>query len=320
MNSFTSSFKSELKVVAAVLVGLLTVELGFGPLLPHLSLDLKHVLALPNIAERLQKAPHPRILCIGNSLTRAGIDPETLQESLEEAGIRDAGLAVAYPDASGINEWFFALRKYFLDPRGIPDLVVVITARDHLTDRPLALSRNSAYYCNGSDFRDVLFHELGSMDARTEFVLARYLKSYANRGRVQPRVFSRMIPRYQEFLLAQEQGKFKRRPEPGRPAPPDPDPRDPEFQRFESLLELGRDYGFEIAVFTAPMMKTYHLPSGALELIREKGAALVEGSALPGIGPENLPDGSHLDAEGAKVFSKRLGTELARLLLKKREA
>jgi len=296
MNSSISSFKTELKVVASVLLVLVCIELVMRAAETKLSIDIAHIRSGDEISERVGASPRS-VLLLGNSLTRDGVDVAQLKESLGEGTSVDA----FYPDGSSVNEWAYAFRKYFSEPGNAPDFLIIGAGRSHLFDSDLPADRFGAYFCSNQDVPKYFDRHVDSLDDAAEFLLARSSVAYTNRRRIQPRLFTYVIPHYQKVLpelqaKPREVGKLSE--------------EKLEHLNLAELLEAAKGAGTRVAVVAIPMPAPYPLPDATAKVIADGRAVLVDARDLDGIEPSNFPDNYHLDAAGAKLLTAHLIAKL----------
>lgn len=279
-----------MKVVGCVLVALLAVEAGMRVMQDSLSKDLAHIRSGGEIAERVAGASGPSLLLLGNSLTREGISPDLLRA---EAG---TGLSVEayYPDGSSVNEWSYAYRRFFDYPGKQPDLLLIGFGRSHLFDADLSPERFGAYFCDVRDVGRYFRRHVHDLDGAARFLVARYSAAYAGRERVKPRVFSLLVPHYQEVLPV-----LTARPRPSD----DAEPRQREFRNLEELLGEAREAGTRVAMVAIPMPDDYELPEAARRIIEDSGAVLVDARRLDGLDASDFPDDYHLGPDGAELLT-----------------
>jgi len=296
MNSSTSSFKPELKVVAAVLVVLLCIEVLMRRAEGKLSIDIAHIRSAEAISERVG-ASSRSLLLLGNSLTREGIAPAPLASG---AG---GNLAVEsyYPDGSSVNEWAYAYRRYFAEPGNSPDFLIIGAGRSHLFDAGLPPDRFGAYFCSESDIPRYFKQHVKNPDHAAGFFLARFSAAYTNRKRIQPRVFTAIIPHYQEILPMLQ---TKARAVGGKPE------RELGHRNLAELLEVARSAGTRVAVLAIPMPKPYPIPAATAQAIADGGAILIDARDLAGIDSSHFPDNYHLGPEGAGILTAYLIKQL----------
>lgn len=293
MNSSISSFRVELRVIACVLAFLGLVEVAMRGLEDRLSIDIAHIRAGGEIADRIGRDGKPGVLLLGNSLTRDGIKPAVV----ERAAGPEARVEAYHPDGSSVIEWAFAYRKYFLHPGKSPDFLIVGAGRSHLFDSEPRSERFGAYFCGRRDLAGYFRRHVRDLDDAAGFILARASVAYANRERVQPRLLSMLVPHYQETLrlLATR-----------RPAADGAPQALPGHHYLAELLEDARAGGTRVAVVAIPMPDPYPLPEETRRVIEEAGAKLIDARELEGIHPGNFPDGYHLDDAGAELLTRHV--------------
>jgi hypothetical protein len=113
VSSSISSFRSELKVVLVVLVALAACEAGVRKLGPSVSLDDRHCAQIPDIAAGLARRRPPRILFLGNSLTRAGVSLDSFREQLAGTALGEANCAAVFPDNTVVSNWYYLYKCRF---------------------------------------------------------------------------------------------------------------------------------------------------------------------------------------------------------------
>jgi hypothetical protein len=304
MSLFTSSFRSEIKVIAAVLFALIICELSLRQFETLLSLDLKHIRTIPRLAENLAKDKGTKILFLGNSFTRATVDPEIFREEMKSRGFENLAVQLVHPDATRINEWYYTFKTYFVEPQLQPDVLVIITGRAHLHDQPADPVTMGAYYSSKSDVLHFLGKENLDLDDKVDFLLGRYSAAYANRRRIEPRVFSRIIPHYQNCIQRINQLRT-RNPANVRRA------KALTFARVEKLLDLAENNSVRIIVATVPMSEPYVIDPKIKELVTAHKMTFVEANRIEGIDSSRFPDGYHIDKIGAEKYTRTLAAKFA---------
>jgi hypothetical protein len=304
MNSSTSNFRTEIKVIATILLVLIGCELILRKFETSLSFDLKHIRALPQLAENLAKSPGRRILFLGNSFVRATVNPNVFSAEMKSRGYNDLAVELAHPDGTRINEWYYTFKTYFVEPHRLPDLLVILTGRAHLQDQVMDPATMGAYYSSRSEVPDFLRTEALDIDAKVEFLLGRYSAAYANRRRIEPRIFSRIIPHYQACIqrINQERSRSSRRS------------KAVTYSRLEQLLQVGKDCGVPIVIATVPMYEPYSINPEIKELVATHKMQFIEAQNIDGIDSARFPDKYHIDEIGAEKYSRVLAGKFAELL------
>lgn len=306
MNLFTSSFKTEAKVISVVLVTLLACELALRRFETSLSLDLKHIRSIPQLAKNLAQSNKMRILFLGNSFTRVSIEPEVFLAEMKSSGFSNVEVQRIFPDGTQINEWYYAFKTYFVEPDLAPDLLVVITGRAHLQDQRINPSVFGAYFSSGKDVGTFLRTSANTFDDKMEFLLARYLAICANRHRIEPRIFNRIIPHYQDCIQRINEARLRKVANLRRG-------REPEYNRLKSLFELEKKKSVPIAIATVPMARPYSINPKISKLIADHKMTFIEAHDIEGLDRSHFPDGYHIDKAGSEKYSRKLAAELAKI-------
>lgn len=306
MNLFTSSFKTEAKVVAVVLLALLACELALRKFETSLSLDLKHIRAIPRLAEDLAQAKGMRILFLGNSFTRVSVDPNVFSTEMKARGFNHLAVQRVFPDGTQLNEWYHAFKTYFVESGRAPDLLVIITGRAHLQDQPIDPHPFGAYFSSRSDVVAFLTDSTKSVDDKMKFLLARYSALSANRHRIEPRVLNLIIPHYQNCVQRINEERLRASADPRRS-------KEITYSRLEKLLELGEKKSIPIVIATVPMSQPYAMDPKISQLVAAHQMTFIEASKIEGIDSSNFPDGYHIDQRGAEEYTRRIAAELAKI-------
>ena len=299
--------KTELKVILVVALVLLGTEVGMRMFQNRLSIDISHINSIPRISDQVaESAPdgETKVLFVGNSLTRSGLNDSMFREELKEQGV-DVRTHYIYPDGSSVNLWSFMVRNNFADSEKLPDVMVVAFGRSHLRDSksdPTIL----ASYAGLSDLGKVVTEESENFDEAAEFVLARASVAFMHRRRVQPRLFIDLLPYYLESYRRLNEIRKEKQTEKEDDETDDAEPgssQEPTFRRLRELLEATADKGVSVIFVSIPMFEPYEVPEGAISLIREKGAVYADLRSLP-IQPADFDDDRyHLGVAGAEKFT-----------------
>jgi hypothetical protein len=296
--------KTEWKVLASLVALLLLMEVGVRAFETRLSKDLAHLREMPEAAERLKEGDGNKILIVGNSLARHGIDRKLLAKGLENKGYGKVQVEAFNPDATGITEWYYGLRRYFLNRGAIPDRIVLVTGRTHLLDVPVVPERLGAFYVDRTDVKEAVLLDLRSVESAARFFLARVSGLFANRARIQPYIFYNYLPEYTQTIQEMNDQR-KMMVEASELIVKQ------QTSALSRLLKVAQSNGIDVAVVAIPMRVPYELPKTVSDEIGDLGASLLDLSQIPGIAETNYFDGYHLDAEGARQVT----VELKKLLV-----
>lgn len=296
--------KAETKVVIAVIVALFGGEALVRVFESSLSADVRQMLAHERIRPQIAEAQAKGRFCVlvlGNSLARAAVDRTTLEEGLREKGYPDPLVIYLTPDASGINEWTAAYRKQFPigEVGGRPDLVILLTGPSHLLDHPVrSPEKLAAFHASARDRPEILSSWLTTTSERSRFLLASVSRLFANRERIRPLLFYRVVPGYE--TTAQRLNR-----------PDDEHPRGAGEEgatviRLTTLFDSLDLPAERVLVAAVPMPESYEVPGPVGNLASKRGIRVYQESALELWPMDAFPDGYHLGKIGAKIFTKRL--------------
>jgi hypothetical protein len=306
MSLSTSSFKTEAKVVALVLLVLLGCELVVRTREQYLSLDLKHIGEIPAISQNIAAGQGLlRVLFIGNSMTRYGVDTGTFEREMQAQGIGPLRVEKVFPDATGLPDWYYAFKHYFVDAGHLPDVLIVsFAARDLQDDYAVEPTRLARYYSSSRDIPEVFSRDVLDFDGRVEFLLSSISSSFANRTRVRTRVLDALVPDYRE--TAQQLNRDMNR---GQSVKAASAPHT--YVRLERLIQLASQRGVRVIFVAMPLREAYTLDPLVRKTVEEGGMTFVDCRDVAGLGRESYLDEMHLKPEGAAVYSQFLAHQLA---------
>lgn len=305
---------AEAKVILMLVLTLGLLEGGARLFEKHLSKDVNHIRSLPAVAAELKAAPADclKVLIIGNSLSRDGIDQPLLKEGLKKLTGREIELAAMYPDGSNINQWFYGYRRYFEQTGAIPDVILLGTGRPHLLDSPAEPDRLAAFYTSLQDLPFLLGHQAADIESTSKALLARSSMLFAHRGRVQPLVFYNLVPGYTETteILSTQ------RPSEASQASSSQVPQET-CKLFDALMADIQAYPIRSFVVTIPMTQTYTLPECIQATSRSRQTPVIHDGSAMNLDLSHFPDGYHLDKTGAAEFTTVLVRRLGELGIEK---
>jgi hypothetical protein len=301
MSSSISSFRTECKVLAAIALALLAVEGLMRLAQASLSVDVRHIVSAPELADGMASQPRPRVLALGNSLLREGVNAKQLEDESTSLGLTRS-VSLYHPDGTSVQEWAFAFRRFFASEAHAPDCVLIFTGRTHLRDVPPRPTPLGAFYCSTRDTPRFLNRKGTNLEVASEFLLARASVAYAQRSRIQPRIFTSLIPHFQDMLRDMNVRRISPRTERQEIS---------SYDDLALLLDSVHAIGAFALIITIPAPGSYTLAPEILETAQSHHATVIDLSQSEGLTTANFPDGWHLDAQGASVFTTRLAHALA---------
>lgn len=297
--------KSETKVVLSIAIAFAGLESVARVVEPVLSADVRNMREhrkIPDMMRKDEQEGRTTCLVVGNSLARAGIRPEEFTSFFSEHREEEVELYFLAPDASGINEWVGAFRKYFLESTVQPDFVFVITGPDHISDQPVrSVEKLSAFHVGSGDRWMVFRDWLESGNERAKFVLAAVSRLVANRERLRPLVFYHLIPGYEEVAHRRNsEGKEQAQPEFSEAG----------VQRLRLLMESIDETKSRTFIVTVPMSEPYVLPDSVYLLAKECEIPIVDAYSDRNWPAAVFIDGYHLTEAGGRRFTSELLEEI----------
>lgn len=312
MSSSISSSKAPAAIAAALALAV-GGEFAFRQSLRFKSVDEAHIRQIPAISARLAAGPAPKILFLGNSLTRAGVDVDELRRSIDSPKAAEMRIERVFPDDTRIGEWYYAFKRFFVYQGHIPDVLVLSFVNRQIEDfRKMDPSRLGSVYSDLRETPEVFREDLTQLDDRVEYILAGLSEAFANRTRVKRVILDKLIPNYRSS--AQRLNDTMKITESGGAVS-----HTATYSRLKRLLALASAHHIRVIVAAMPLPEVYPVDPALLQILKNSGAAYVDCRNVEGIGPGQFVDGLHLDPEGARLytraFARRLGElEPARLL------
>jgi hypothetical protein len=322
MSSSTSSSERTLwvplldrKVWLGLLIFFAALEIFTRVSLHHRSKDFRRFAGYPAKAAALVAAGGAqRLALIGNSATDRGVDPRVVEAVLARRGHPTAAeLFVA--DQSRIDTWRFIFERYFAGPGRNPDLVAITFYEDDLQDgNAIEIGRLAQFFTTLGDWPELGRVNLRTIDDRASFAISSFWASYAASDRIRERLLEVLVPRFRDHSERINEITFQHERQRRRP---DAAPAAPRFQALERLLDRAAERGVKLCFVAYPTLVMggrlpYELPPALLELLRARGAPLIDLRHVPGLGPEHYADEVHLTEAGRAHYSAALGEALAR--------
>jgi hypothetical protein len=292
----------ETRVVLCLLALLGACEAGMRLYGSRLSKDVRHLEQFAEIAARISAPARPgetRVLFLGNSLTRYGVDVEEFTRAVAESGREAVRVERLMPDNTALADWYYAYRSLFADCGRAPDVLVIGFAGGHLNDAPSRHpERLARYYCRWPHLPELCRRDLLTVDSRAGFALAGLSSLLCHRDRIESRVLDLLIPGYQQGLQELNRRLLRETASP----PPTP----PTFHRLRQLLTLARADGVEVLLAAMPVPEPYDIEPEVRQLADELGVRLIDCRRVPGVTPEMFPDGLHMDVRAARLYTRFL--------------
>jgi len=294
----------EWRAVAVVVAVLGLFEAAFLLGKHKLSKDVEHLQAFSTLAAKLEHAPagQPKILFLGNSLTRYGVEEATFQQQFAELTGQTATTVKVVPDNTAVADWSYVFRNQFTTGGRAPDMLVIGFEGGHLRDAPSRHpDRLAQYYTTWNDWPELCARDLPNFESRAAFVLDKSSAMVGNRDRVTRRALDLLIPGYRagmDRINASLKGHATATVS-------------PTYTRLRNLIETAQKQHTRVILAAMPVPEPYAFDKELLELIREKQVTLLDLRTIDGMEPAMFFDGLHMDADGAKVYTRALAQQLA---------
>jgi hypothetical protein len=304
MTSSTSNFRKAIVIASVVVLCLTSLEAFTRTVLVRESKDLSRFSTYPARARELMARPGPHVLFLGNSATERGVDSRLAEQEL---GV-PAELFSA--DSSHINTWIWMMDAEFWKAGRSPELVVIDYFGKSLEDgRHLELGRLAQFFTDRDDWSELFEAELPTLDRRVELVVSSIWATFAFRDRIRDRIF-KLIPGYEHYATVENaENNAMDKSEHGATAPGS-------WSTLQRFLVLARDHHTRVVFVAFPTRSDYELEQPSLDAIRAAGMTHLDLRHVPELDPaKHYDDGIHLNAEGRRIYTLHLVSELKRLQL-----
>jgi len=308
-NSSVCSFRSEIKVLIAVLSIIVGLELSLHLTGELLSGNIRHIRSIIQISNRLSESDGTCVLFLGNSLTADGVDSSILESELEGSDVTPLAIEKVTPDGTNLWDWYFIFKNYFAKRKNLPDVLIICFAWEELNDAtPFNAARLGGYFCSLGDFPELLELGLSNFKDRAEFSISWASLLFANRETIRNRLLKKIIPYFQEYtrkindmLIVEDRGDLKqlnRR----------------RYIVLGRLLELLKRHKVQIIFAALPVVKSYNIDGQLREILEKTKTRLLDCRDIPELSEKMFLDPIHLNDNGSKIFSHYLAQRLAETL------
>jgi hypothetical protein len=304
MSSSIFSSKKEIRVIMGVVFLLLVFENLARIVEVRLSKDVRHIREIPRIVERLRKAKPIRVLFLGNSLSRAGIDVETIRQTIQSQAGEGLTLERIIPDDTALCDWYYLYRRFLVNRHVTPDLVVVGYIGNQLEDHSqLHMDRLGGYFGGWTVLQEAFHYDIPGLEDRIRYLLSSMSHLFANQERIRNRMLKFFVPHYHDS--AQVLNRATRRLAQKRQ-----EQNQLTYQRLRRFINLVQANGTHMALVAMPSYHAYELPDTLVDTVAAEGALLLDLRYVEGLAKDDFPDRYHLSSRGAKAYSSALAMSL----------
>lgn len=303
MSLFTSSFRKEAKVLLVVALVLIGVEIGVRLFERRIAVGFN----TPKAAEKLMDGEGTRVLFLGNSLVRNGIDTKLFETASQNLGSRPVRAVDSYLVASTVSDWYYILKHSFIETGRKPDTVVVCFAFNYLEDLPMQRSFIAHYYSSINDVPRIFADQVRDFDGRTEFLLFKASFAFSQRTDLHRRTSDVLIPHYRDSAVRinnylKDQAALRRTPV------------DPSYGYLVQFLDIARENGISVVFVAMPTQKEYEIEKEVIEMSKRGDLTLIDNRQVSGLGPDAFGDDAHLNDKGKAIYTTLLSNQLGQYL------
>ena len=300
------------KVILFVFGVLFVLEITLRMMEPYISLDLKHYRDIPSIINNVAKAHNTKILFMGNSLTRRGIDRNELK-----AAFPNATIGLVYPDDTFATDWYWIYKNQVEHRIPNLDYLFILFAPANLYDwrhkRTTVLIR-MARFAHTTQLKTIITREHLDFNQSLQLVLAHFLDLFALKERIQRRIlniipnYSKTIRKINELHKAQLNRHMSNNKK----------------HRMKDIIELIRSatsHKTTVIMIAAPLVHKYKVPTRLVKFIkRTPHAFLVDANRMDNIDASDFrADQYHLNDKGAHKLTRFVLDEFFKLQTGKKQ-
>jgi hypothetical protein len=306
MTTKPPSWKTERKVLIALLALLLMPEIALRLVESRLSVNVRHVIGIPRVAEELKQSRGTKFLIVGNSLIDNAVNDDLFRRALLTRGFNPAVVAKAIPDGSNIWDWYFLYKKFFLQQKATPAFIVNGFAWGFLSDqiRPNP-SRLAAFFADVCDLPELISLGMRDVGQIAEFALARLSRVYAHREVIRNRIFVSFMSEYKPLTQKLNAESLARGPGLNIRG---------QSETYHVLSKLGqaaRASNSRLVIVAMPVVAPYQLDPRLPAIAQSLGIELLDYRRLPFVDEGSFMDPIHLKPEAGVEFGSYLAADLA---------
>jgi len=311
VSSSTSSFRTELKVIAVVLAVVAIFEIAARFMADDLSDDRAHIHGIPEISRRLDEAPGRCVLFLGNSLSLHGVDAALVAESL-----KDVTVDRVIPVGTDVTDWIYIYRRYFGNVDRNPDVVVVGFVRHHVRDLkpPKRIRRLGRHFLSFDNEMEIFTEDVHDYDDRAELVLSQVSSCFGDQLFYNEWVLAELLPWYHRctkrlnWMLDRVQKRIAKQRLAGRPPPA------PTFDRVARLAKIFRENGTRGVFVAMPLPEVWEMDPEVQKAVEAEGMTFVDARAIGGMVETDFSDGYHMGESGREKFSRFIAKIIGKCL------
>lgn len=308
------SFRQELRVVGVVVAFVAVLEIIARLFAPTLDYDRKHIHAFPqliaDLEHRSRSSGNPRVVFMGNSLMRSGLDESAVHEQLRTLHGPEIETSKITPVGTAVLDWIYLYQRYFKTAESHPDVLVVGFYTHHLHDQePIKVRRLARHFVAAADFPTLWKTDLADFHQMAQSVLCGVSALEGDQPEHQLILLSSVIADYQSGLktnnrLVTAAAERKARSVSAAGGAGET------FQRMEHLIKICQAQRVKLVFVAMPQPHLWELNPTAVSLAETRAAGMLDARAIPGMTEADFEDGYHLGPSGSQKFSRWLAAAL----------
>jgi hypothetical protein len=315
VNSSTSSFRTEWKVLATVAFVLAICECGARLAASRLDYDRAHISQFPAISRELHQAQRPRVLFFGNSLTMHGVSLDEVRAELTRRQAGPCTIDRFVPVGTDVTDWIYIYEQFFRNTDQAPDIVIVGFAGHHMRDLkpPKRLRRLGGHFLDAKDIPECFRHDVRNFDDRVGVLLSMFSSVYGDQLVYREAALYGVLPGFQASerrlnrILARSKDAAAARPN----APPPPEPT---FDRVRRLAKLLKDTGARGVFIAMPLPHIWDADPQVAQIVESMGMTYIDARKIDGVEPDDFPDGYHMGDKANSIYSRFVAARMVEII------
>lgn len=324
------SFRKELRVVGAVFIFVLILEIIARVIAPDLDYDRKNIHAFPEaiseLEQRANKSAKSRVVFFGNSLMMHGLDESLFHEEFSKAGGEEVESVKVTPVGTAMLDWVYLYRRYFESETSHPDVIVVGFVRHHIHDQePIKLRRLSRHFVSKKDLPVLWQTDLKDFHQITQSTLCNFSALEGDQPEHQLGLlyctvwdYQRGVKKNNRLVAADAERKAEARKAKkliaGAVHAKEPDET---FCRMERFIKKCKKHKVQIIFVPMPQPHVWDFNPEAEALASRHGMTTLDARQIEGMKDEDFSDGYHLGETGKQKFTRWLAAEMQKLTIEK---
>jgi len=310
------SFKQELRVVAAIVIFVIILEIIARIIAPNLDYDRTNIHAfsetIQDLEKRAEKSGKRRVVFFGNSLMMHGLNEDIVNDELQNIDGPPIESIKVTPVGTAMLDWVYLYRRYFETEDSHPDIIIVGFVGHHIHDQEaIKLRRLSRHFVSTKDLPDLWKNELEDFHRTTQSILCNISALEGDQPEHQLGILYSVISDYRagvnknnELTLAAAMRRNKTNAD-----KPNSEPTET-YQRMERFIEKCKAHGVEIWFVPMPQPEVWDYNPAATVLAEKHGMKVLDARSIEGMIEEDFSDGYHLGETGGEKFSRWMARQL----------